>query len=88
MTEQRIVSLLPSATEIVAALGLGWLAAPPHEGPATRVEFAAGGARWVATRRVPAGCHVTWRRAPCSLFPPFSDAPFSPRISLAAATAR
>ena len=54
----------------IASLGLGWLAAPPHAGPATRVEFAAGGARWVATRRVPAGCPVTWRCARCR-FPSF-----------------
>ena len=57
--------LSSAAAADVAALGLGWLAEPPHAGPATRVEFAAGGARWVATRRVPAGCPVTWRCAGC-----------------------
>jgi hypothetical protein len=58
--------LSSAAAADVAALGLGWLAEPPHAGPATRVEFAAGGARWVATRRVPAGCPVTWRCVECS----------------------
>ena len=48
------------------ALGLAGLAQPPHAGPATQVEFAHGGARWVATRRVPAGCPVTWRCVLCS----------------------
>ena len=30
-------------------------------GPASRVEFAGGGARWLAARDIPAGEHVTWR---------------------------
>ena len=37
-----------------------WRAA---RGPATAVEFAGGGARWVATRDIAAGEQVTWRCA-------------------------
>ena len=53
--------LSDAALADLVALGLAALAQPPHAGPATQVEFAHGGARWVATRRVPAGCPVTWR---------------------------
>jgi hypothetical protein len=45
----------------------GWLAAPPARGPASRVEFEGGGARWVATRDIAPGEHVTWRRVPCAM---------------------
>jgi hypothetical protein len=52
----------------------GWLAAPLARGPASRVEFEGGGARWVATRDIAPGEHVTWRRVPCTAHCMFSAA--------------
>jgi len=57
-----VVDLMNHQSDALSPAAAAATAGEPHEraGPATRVEFSAGGARWVAARPLAAGEEVTW----------------------------